>query len=113
MEKREWISQEVENTLSSLEGLKKAQAPAFLMTRIEASLKREEITIWQGVALFFARPIVTCLTVVTILFINTMAYYKDDNTPLAQEEEHVFVNEYSMANVAPADESLITLNEDQ
>lgn len=113
MEKKEWVSQEVEHTLSSLDGLQRAEAPAFLFTRIEAALNREETSVWQGFALFFAKPVVTVLTVMVILFLNALAYYNDGKTKLVQEEEPMFVKEYSMANVAPADESFLTLNEDQ
>ena len=114
MEKKDWVNKEVENTLGSLDGLVKAEAPAFLYTRIEAKISKVKLNHWQSFALFLAKPIVATATIIIILALNVFAFYNDKEEVVVQDEEHVFAGEYSMANTTSAqDESFFTLNEDQ
>lgn len=114
MEKMNWLEKEVDAAMSSMEGLRRAEAPAFLFTRIEASLNRENKGFWYEFALFLARPVVTIATVAIILCLNTLAYYNHDTVTVNLiEDDHVLAGEYSMVSNTSQEESVYTLNEDQ
>lgn len=114
MEKMNWLEKEVDAAMSSIEGLRRAEAPAFLYTRVEASLNRESRGFWYEFAMFLARPAVTVATVAVIICLNLLAYFNNDNiTANLSEDDHAFAGEYSMVNNTSQDESVYILNEDQ
>lgn len=114
MENMKWVEKEVEAAMSSFEGLRRAEAPHFLFTRVEASLNKAGKGFWYNFALFLSRPVVTIAMVLAILCLNTLAYYNHDDVVVSiADDEHAFAGEYSMVNNTTQDESVYTLNEDQ
>lgn len=92
--KNKWeIQQEVEKTLDSLEGIKRAEANPFLFTRIQAALQRKPAGSWGRVVGFMARPMVALVTILIVLAINMAVFFTSKTQP-SEEEQQLYASEY-------------------
>lgn len=72
MNKKENINKLVEDALESVEGIKRAEAKPFLLTRIRARMNKGTESVWERAGWFIARPAVAFAGLCLILLINTM-----------------------------------------
>ncbi|HMU71539.1 MAG TPA: hypothetical protein PKL81_07025 [Ferruginibacter sp.] len=72
MKKQEQINKLIEETLESLEGVARAEAKPFLMTRIRARMFRHTESAWDRAGWFIGRPAVLLTGLCLILFINAV-----------------------------------------
>ena len=73
MKHRDDIEKRVEETLNSLDGIKRASPQPWLFTRIRARLSREEAeekTVWTAWASFLSKPAVVLAGLCLILLFN-------------------------------------------
>lgn len=70
MNNREHIQKEVDRTLESLDGLKRAETAPFFYTRLMARLERPEQTVWNQWMAWLAKPAVSMGILFLFLLLN-------------------------------------------
>lgn len=95
------ITKKVDATLESLNGLHRAEAPAFLFTRVQAALRAEDaFSPWERILQFIGKPSVAFGALLLILALNgsILAWKEslmgDHSTSQTREE---FADEYNLA----------------
>jgi hypothetical protein len=108
MTPKDKIQQEIEQTLKSLDGVKRAGSNAFLFTRIKARMEKRSGA-WEWITSFVSRPLIAIAIVVLVMAINGWALWDsnseeivtaDNNSELANEYNTVAsVNNYDYENM--------------
>jgi hypothetical protein len=73
MTTKESIQQEIEKTLQSLDGVKRAEVNPFLFTRIKARMNKKGS--WEWVSSFVSRPAIAFAIVLLVMAINGWALW--------------------------------------
>ena len=74
MTQNEKIQQEIEKTLDSLHGVKRAEANPFLFTRIKARMTRK-VGIWDRTFSFASKPMVALAVLALVMAMNGWSYF--------------------------------------
>jgi hypothetical protein len=99
MTSKEKIQQEIEQTLQSLDGLKRAEANPFLFTRIKARMDRKT-NVWERTFSFISKPAIAVAIVVVVMAVNGWALW-DKSGPntienVTAENVSELANEYNV-----------------
>lgn len=106
------ITQIVEHTLDSLDGIQRAIAPPFLYTRIESALESKSVSVFQRMAIFISKPAVAIASFALLLCINSILILQQEKrSTYTNNYEQLISQEYSITE--GAEENLLTLNEEQ
>lgn len=73
----DFIQQEVEKTLQSLDGVQRAEANPYLFTRIKARMQKN--TSWERISSFVSRPVIAFATLLLVMIINAFVVLSSDN----------------------------------
>jgi hypothetical protein len=100
MDNKKRIQDEVEKTLNSLDGIKRAVANPYLFTRIKAGFERDEKSVWSKALTFMSRPSVAVPAIVLTVLINTAIFFefRSEKVQTPQDEEQVFASEYNLSD---------------
>ncbi len=74
MTSQEKIQQEIESTLRSLDGVKRAEANPFLFTRIKARMNKEANG-WEWIFSFVSRPAIAVAIILLVMVVNGWALW--------------------------------------
>jgi len=74
MTQKEKIHEEIERTLQSLDGTKRAEANPFLFTRIKARMNRKA-NAWEGVFSFISKPAIAIAILLIVMAVNGWALW--------------------------------------
>jgi flagellar biosynthesis/type III secretory pathway M-ring protein FliF/YscJ len=74
MTQKEKIQGEIERTLQSFDGVKKAEANPFLFTRIKARMNKRS-TGWEGIFSFVSKPAIAIAIVAIVMAVNGWALW--------------------------------------
>jgi hypothetical protein len=74
MTSKEKIQQEIERTLQSLDGVKRAQANPFLFTRIKARMDKRANG-WEWIFSFVSRPAIAVAIILLVMVVNGWALW--------------------------------------
>jgi hypothetical protein len=88
-----------EDALNSLDGVERAVPRAYLLTRIQARLSRQEITLWEKAVSFISKPAIAIPGLMLILVLNTMAivnYNTGTRDTTAEQVVQVPADDYSV-----------------
>ena len=72
MNKHENMNKLVDEALSSVDDIKRAEAKPFLLTRIHARMNKGTESVWEKAGWFISRPAVTFAGLCMIIVINIM-----------------------------------------
>jgi hypothetical protein len=99
MKDKRQISEEVDKTLDSFDGIQRAFANPFLFTRIQARLRRDEKNFWSQAFAFISRPTVAFAGIAIAVTINAVVLFESGSEPVknTQDEEQVFASEYNLS----------------
>jgi hypothetical protein len=100
MTPQEKIQQEIERTLQSLDGAKRAEANPFLFTRIKARMNKKTNG-WERTFSFISKPIIAVAVLVLIMAVNGWAIWDSgtsDNNNATADNVNVseLANEYNV-----------------
>lgn len=101
MNKKEHINKIIEETISSVDNLKRASPRPFLLTRINARLGKTNKTVWERAGWFIGKPAFAIPGLVMLIFINLMVVISDRVDPFSAATEQ--------SAQAPADEFSYTV----
>jgi hypothetical protein len=111
MTQKEKIQEEIESTLQSLDGVKRAEANAFLFTRIKARMNKKSNG-WEDIFSFVSKPVIAIAIVVIVMAVNGWALWGSNSneeiitespnaSELATEYNSVAsVNNYDYENIS-------------
>lgn len=86
MQNKPDIDKKVQELLSSLDGIKRAEPKPFFYTRLIGRLQQEKRTIWESIGSFLARPVVAVASLCFILVLNGFILFRqDEDTNLATQ----------------------------
>lgn len=105
------IEKNVDQTMQSLDGLQRAEAPAFLYTRIEAALEEDYEP--AGALQWFTRPSFAVFGLLLVLLMNGMVllhHFRQTTTGVSTDEQ-LLSQEYGMNTVTV--ENVYLVNEEQ
>ena len=101
MTQKEKIQQEIEQTLESLNGVKRAEANPYLFTRIKARMNKRTGA-WERTFSFVSKPLVALAVLALVMTINGWSYFGSASaapeTFVADETANLpdFENEYKL-----------------
>ena len=72
MTSKEKIQQEIERTLQSLDGSKRAEANPFLFTRIKSRMNKK-VSGWDGLFSFVSKPAIAIAILIIVMAVNGWA----------------------------------------
>jgi hypothetical protein len=72
------IEKRVEETLNSLDGIRRAEPQPWLFSRVKGRLMQEEKTAWGMVGSFLARPVIAIAGLCFILLLNGFLLFNQD-----------------------------------
>jgi flagellar biosynthesis/type III secretory pathway M-ring protein FliF/YscJ len=79
MTQKEKIQGEIERTLQSIDGVKRAEANPFLYTRIQARMNKKS-TGWEGIFSFVSKPAIAIAIVAIVMAVNGWALWGSNTT---------------------------------
>jgi hypothetical protein len=108
MKAKKDINQKVESTLESLHGIQRAQANAFLFTRIKARLEQEEKSFWSMAFDFLGKPAIAVAAILLVILLNASIILKSGPKPaqVGQDAEQIFASEYNLADTTIYDSTI-------
>ena len=80
MTPQEKIQQQIEQTLQSLDGVKRAQANPFLFTRIKARMNKKANGWEEGIFSFVSRPVIAVAILLLVMAVNGWALWGSDSS---------------------------------
>ncbi len=98
MSKKEQINTLVEEALSSVEDIKRAEPKPFLLTRIAARLSNKRETTWEKAAWYLGRPAVAFTGLCIVMLINVlvvMSNKSSSSTPAIDQVAQTQGDEFS------------------
>jgi len=101
MTQKEKIQQEIEQTLETLNGVKRAEANPYLFTRIKARMNRKS-GVWDRTFSFVSKPLVALAVLALVMAMNGWSYFGSapttTETIVADETANLpdFENEYKL-----------------
>lgn len=96
MTRKEQIQQEIEKTLQSIDGMKRAEANPFLFTRIKARMQKNNNG-WERTFSFVSRPAIALAIVILVMAVNAWAVWGSSTT---EENVTAGVNNASTSELA-------------
>jgi hypothetical protein len=102
MEKNKTLELQLEETMNSLDGIRKAGPGPFFYTRVMARLESEEKNLWEMITAFIAKPVVIASVISFILLLNATAVFReaDSLSDLADQSDVSLVDEYQIASTS-------------
>jgi len=114
MNRRFTIEEQVEKTLNSLDGSKRAKSNPFMFTRIQARLQNSDNSHWTAAARVLNRPVFAIATLLLVILMNA-AIFLQSNEPVNNnnipEEEQLFAKEYNL--VQGLEDGVLAVNNDE
>jgi len=98
MNKKEQINKLVEEALTSVDHIGRAEPKPYLLTRIQAKMNRETESFWEKAGRFIGRPAVAFTGLCMIILINTMVIMfnkPSDSDTVADQPAQTQVDEFS------------------
>lgn len=74
------IMKKVEETLSSLDGLQRAEASEFFYLKLQNRINREARSGWELIGNFLSKPAVFSFLLVAVILANVSAIYRANET---------------------------------
>ena len=109
MKAKKHIQQEVDKTLNSLDGIRKAEANPWLFTRIKAGLEREEKSVWSKAISFIGKPAIAIAAILLVVVINASVIFKSGSgqtQSMGQDPEQIFASEYNLSDTTIYDSTI-------
>ena len=102
MEKDKPLDLRIEETLNSLDGIRKAGPGPFFYTRLVARMESEEKNLWEIITAFIAKPYVIASVISFILLLNVSAVFRqaDSMSNLTDQSDVSLVDEYQIASTS-------------
>ena len=98
MNKKEQINKLIEEALNSVDNISRAEAKPYLLTRINARMRKGTESAWEKAGWFIGRPAVAFTGLCLVLLINVMVIVinnTSDTTTVAEQSVQTQTDEFS------------------
>jgi hypothetical protein len=97
MNKQEQINKLIEEALSSMDDVQRAESRPYLFTRINARMSRRAESAWEKAGWFVTRPAVAFTGLCMIVLLNVMVMFNktSDSTSVAEQTVQTQTDEFS------------------
>ncbi len=97
--KNEQINKQIDDTLNSLDGAKRATPKPFLLTRLTARMQKKQEGSWDNALRFLSRPAVAIACVVLVITVNTavFTFNQPAKTGTGDEQYYAATEDYNSA----------------
>ena len=98
MNKKEQINKLIEEALNSVDNISRAEAKPYLLTRINARMRKGTESTWEKAGWFIGRPAVAFTGLCLVLLINVMVIVinnTSDTTTVAEQSVQTQTDEFS------------------
>ena len=98
MNKKEQINKLIEEALNSVDNISRAEAKPYLLTRINARMRKGTESTWEKAGWFIGRPAVAFTGLCLVLLINVMVIVinnSSDTTTIAEQSVQTQTDEFS------------------
>ena len=98
MNKKEQINKLIEEALNSVDNISRAEAKPYLLTRINARMRKGTESAWEKAGWFIGRPAVAFTGLCLVLLINVMVIVinnSSDTTTVAEQSVQTQTDEFS------------------
>lgn len=96
---QEHDSQRLERVLESLEGLRRADPPPFLYTRIRARMEKRALPAWERISGVISRPWVATTLAVILIAVNAYIVFNARQVATDQAtDDHLFASNTEYAS---------------
>ena len=95
------IQKKVEEALNSLDGIQRAQPAPYFFTRLTARIENNKKNVWENFGTFISRPLVAFATILVIVLLNSIAFFKNDSPVKAtviEQNDPTLNNAYDVAS---------------
>ncbi len=90
----------IDETMDAMDGAERATPAPFLLTRLHAALRREEVSYWERITVFLCRPGVAVGAVLLVLVLNFFMYTYSKASQGNVQSIVTGADDYSMINPA-------------
>ncbi|MEO6253676.1 MAG: hypothetical protein ABIO79_10235 [Ferruginibacter sp.] len=92
MNKQEHINKMIEEALTSVDDVKRAEARPFLLTRIHARMSKGTESVWEKAGWLITRPVVAFTGLCLIVLINVMVMMNNNAVNTGNANDQVALN---------------------
>lgn len=100
MKQKQDTDRRIEETMNSLDGIRRATANPFLFTRVEARLRQTPKNVWEQITGFVARPAVALAVLGIVLFSNAAVLFmksaRQETAVTADQPQLALSDEYNL-----------------
>jgi len=89
MNRQEHINKRIDEAIESVDGIGRAGAKPFLLTRIHARMNKATESVWEKAGWFIGRPAVAFSGLCMIILINVLVVVFNNRSDAAQPTEQV------------------------
>jgi len=93
------VEQKIQEILSSLDNISKAETDAFFYTRLTAKLTRQEDSVWMNISRFLARPIVIGFLLLAVLVGDFMVFSSREEDSAVPGYAEVSQDDYNLQSI--------------
>jgi hypothetical protein len=94
------IDKLIEETLDSVNGIQRAEAKPFLLTRIQARMNSSTTSVWDKAGWFISRPAVAFAGLCLIILLNLIVIMNTPGSDAADTVAQSAADEYAVNTVA-------------
>ena len=90
----------VHETMNSLDEVERAAPAPFLLTRINARMNLQQVSVWERISLFITRPGIAMAAIALVIIINLLIYSFSNSTADFNNIQNMqaYSDEYSINN---------------
>jgi hypothetical protein len=95
------IQKKVAEALNSLDGIQRAQPAPYFFTRLIARMQNDKKNVWENFGTFISRPLVAIATILVVVLLNSMAFFKNDSpvkSSVIEQNDPALNNAYDVAS---------------
>lgn len=93
------IEKQIEDTLRSIEGIKRASPKAFFFTRVQMRLRNDKPLVWERIGQMISTPRMALSLLLCIIVVNvsTLLFLAPTTSGKVNDSNHSFSTEYDIA----------------
>jgi hypothetical protein len=99
MKRDQAVEQKIQEILSSLDNVSKAETDPFFYTRLTAKLNAREDSIWMDISGFLARPIVIGFLLLAVITGDLLVFSSREDDPEVPGFAEVAQDDYNLQSI--------------
>ena len=89
------MDKKIEAALNSLDHARRVGPGPFFFTRVQARLNKRDLTVWENISGFIARPAVAFTVICLIISLNSLVIFQRETSPAITEQNGILLSDDS------------------